>query len=174
MTDAASKLPIQPRKQSEPARSEGWPPFESLRREIDRLFEDFHPFGWSPPSRGGDLSRALRGAWPVAPAMDMVEKEAEFEITAELPGIDEKNIEISVGEDALTIKGVKTEEKEQSEKDYHISERRYGAFQRSFALPRGIDADRIEAKVAKGVLSVTLPKSAEAQKQAKKIAVKSA
>ena len=119
------------------------------------------------PKLGGD-------DWTVAPAMDLVEKEKEYEISAELPGIDEKNVEIKVANHMLTIKGEKTEEKEEKQKDYYLSERRFGSFQRSFALPEGVDADKIEANFVKGVLTVKLPKTAEAQKAEKKITVKAA
>ena len=106
--------------------------------------------------------------------MDLVEKEKEYEISAELPGIDEKNVEIKVANHMLTIKGEKTEEKEEKKKDYYLSERRFGSFQRSFALPEGVDADKIEANFVKGVFTVKLPKTAEAQKAEKKITVKAA
>src|SRR5690606_41318480 len=102
------------------------------------------------------------------------EKEKEYEITAELPGIDEKNVEIKLANGTLTIKGEKKEEKEEKQKDYHLSERRYGSFQRSFPLPEGIDTDKVEATFAKGVLTVKLPKTVEAQKAEKKITVKAA
>ena len=119
-------------------------------------------------------AEARRRAWTVAPAMDLVEKEKEYEISAELPGIDEKNVEIKVANHMLTIKGEKKEEKEEKQKDYYLSERRFGSFQRSFALPEGVDADKIEANFVKGVLTVKLPKTAEAQKAEKKITVKAA
>ncbi|TIO80260.1 MAG: Hsp20/alpha crystallin family protein [Mesorhizobium sp.] len=106
--------------------------------------------------------------------MDLVEKANAYEITAELPGIDEKNIEIKLANNVLTIKGEKNEEKEEKEKDYYLSERRYGSFQRSFQLPEGVDADKIDASFAKGVLTVKLPKTAEARKAEKKITVKAA
>jgi HSP20 family protein len=104
--------------------------------------------------------------------MDMVEKDIEYEITAELPGIDEKNVEIKLSNHLLTIKGEKEDKTEEKRKDYYLSERRYGSFQRSFHLPEGVDADRIEANFARGVLTVKLPKTAEAQKAEKKITVK--
>ncbi len=104
--------------------------------------------------------------------MDLVEKETEYEITAELAGIDEKNVDIKVANNLLTIKGEKTEEKEEKKKDYFLSERRYGSFQRSFQLPQGVDAEKIEATFAKGILTVKLPKTAEAQEAEKTIAVK--
>jgi HSP20 family protein len=168
----ATKLPVKTEKTTTPA-----PPFDSLRREINRLFDEFHPFGWSRPSArsmfGFEMPKFGGESWTVAPAMDLVEKEKEYEISAELPGIDEKNVEIKVANHMLTIKGEKTEEKEEKKKDYYLSERRFGSFQRSFALPEGVDADKIEANFVKGVLTVKLPKTAEAQK-AEKITVKAA
>lgn len=179
MAETATKLPVKTEKSTGPAPAGNWTtPFESLRREIDRLFDDFHPFDFRLPSTrslfGRDLPSLHNAGWSVAPAMDLVEKDKEYEITAELPGIDEKNVEIRLANRTLTIKGEKTEQKEDKEKDYYLSERRYGSFQRSFQLPEGVDADKIEANFAKGVLTVKLPKTAEAQKAEKKIAVKAA
>ena len=88
--------------------------------------------------------------------------------------MDEKNIEVKVVNGNLTIKGEKQEEKEEKKKDYYLHERRFGSFERSFEVPEGVDADKIEASFKKGVLSVTLPKKPEAQKPAKKIEVKAA
>lgn len=177
MAEAATKLPVRSEKSATPAPAGNWTvPFDNFRREIDRLFDDFHPFDWRlPRSMLGLEKPSLRGSgWAVAPAMDLVEKDKEYEITAELPGIDEKNVEIKLANRTLTIKGEKREEKEEKEKDYYLSERRYGSFQRSFQLPEGVDADKIEADFAKGVLTVKLPKTAEAQKAEKKITVKAA
>ncbi|TIO11085.1 MAG: Hsp20/alpha crystallin family protein [Mesorhizobium sp.] len=179
MAEAATKLPVKSEKTAAPARSDSWTaPFESLRREIDRLFDDFHPFDFRLPSArslfGRELPTLRYADWQIAPAMDLVEKGEEYEITAELPGIDEKNVEIKLANRTLTIKGEKTEEKEEKDKDYYLSERRYGSFQRSFQLPEGVDADKIDASFAKGVLTVKLPKTAEAQKAEKKITVKAA
>ncbi|MDG4880398.1 Hsp20/alpha crystallin family protein [Mesorhizobium sp. WSM4884] len=178
MAEVATKLPVKTEKNAPAARSDHWTgPFESLRREIDRLFDDFHPFDLRLPSTRSFFGRdfpALRSDWSVAPAMDLIEKANEYEITAELPGIDEKNVEIKLANNVLTIKGEKKEEKEEKEKDYYLSERRYGSFQRSFQLPEGVDADKIDASFTKGVLTVKLPKTAEAQKAEKKITVKAA
>ncbi|CDX21322.1 Small heat shock protein C2 [Mesorhizobium sp. ORS 3324] len=178
MAEVATKLPVKTEKKA-PARPDNWMgPFESLRREIDHLFDDFHPFDFRLPSTRSFFGRelpALRGIeWPVAPAMDLVEKANEYEITAELPGIDEKNVEIKLANHTLTIKGEKKEDKEEKEKDYYLSERRYGSFQRSFQLPEGVDADKIDATFNKGILTVKLPKTTEAQKAEKKITVKAA
>ncbi|TSE12830.1 Hsp20/alpha crystallin family protein [Mesorhizobium intechi] len=179
MAEAATKLPVKTEKSTAPARSDNWTaPFESLRREIDRLFDDFHAFDFRLPSTrslfGRELPSLRATDWPVAPAMDLVEKEKQYEITAELPGIDEKNVEIKLSNRTLTIKGEKQEEKEEKDKDYHLSERRYGSFQRSFQLPEGVDTDKIDASFTKGVLTVKLPKTSEAQKAEKKITVKAA
>ncbi|UDL90741.1 Hsp20/alpha crystallin family protein [Mesorhizobium sp. PAMC28654] len=179
MAEVATKLPVKTEKSTAPAPAGNWTaPFESLRREVDRLFDDFHPFDFRLPSTrslfGRELPSLRNADWPVAPAMDLVEKDKEYEITAELPGIDEKNVEIKLANHMLTIKGEKQEEKEQKDKDYYLSERRYGSFQRSFHLPEGVDADKIDASFAKGVLTVKLPKTAEAQKAEKKITVKAA
>ncbi|WP_442579265.1 Hsp20/alpha crystallin family protein [Mesorhizobium sp. ASY16-5R] len=174
MAEDATKLPV--KKSAVPAKSEARMPFESLRHEIDRLFDDFRPFDWRLPSRvlGFEVPRVSRAEWQVAPAMDLIEKDDAYEITAELPGLDEKNVEIGLSNHTLTIKGEKSEEKEDKQKDYYLSERRYGSFQRSFQLPEGVDADKIDANFARGVLTVKLPKTAEAKKAEKKITVKAA
>ncbi|WP_192248557.1 Hsp20/alpha crystallin family protein [Mesorhizobium silamurunense] len=180
MAEAATKLPVKTDKNAPASvRTDNWMgSFESLRREIDRLFDDFHPFDFRVPSTrtlfGRELPTLRSVAWPVAPAMDLVEKANEYEITAELPGIDEKNVEIKLANHTLTIKGEKKEEKEEKEKDYYLSERRYGSFHRSFQLPEGVDVDKIDASFNKGILTVKLPKTAEAQKAEKKITVKAA
>ena len=106
------------------------------------------------------------------PAVDIVEKDKDYEITAELPGMDESNIDVKFADGVLTIKGEKKEEREEKKKDYYVSERRYGSFQRSFPVPESVDANKIEAKFVNGVLTIKLPKSAEAQKNEKKIAIK--
>lgn len=176
MAETTTKMPVKTEKAAAPAPSGSWP-FESLRREIDRLFEDFNPFEWRRPLRSlsdVEVPRFARSEWMVTPAMDLVEKDEAYEVTAELPGIDEKDVEIRLSNRTLTIKGEKAEEKEEKEKDYYLSERRYGSFQRSFQVPEGVDASKIEATFAKGVLKVTLPKTADAQKAEKKIEVKAA
>lgn len=178
MADTARKLPVKKEKSSAPAASGGWAPFDSLRKEIDRIFDDFHPFGIGAPSGRSvfdlELPKLRPQAWQIAPAIDLAEKNDEYEITAELPGLDEKDVEIKLSNHMLTIKGEKNEQKEEREKDYYLSERRYGSFQRSFQLPDGVDPDKIEANFAKGVLTVRMPKTAEAKKAEKKIAIKAA
>lgn len=164
------------KKPSEPALAgEPWRPFESLKKEVDRLFEDFGDDFWRRPFRSlGRFERTWPSRLTATPPVDVSETDRAYEITAELPGLDEKNIEVNVAHGGLTIKGEKTEEKEEEKKDTYVCERRYGSFERYFDLPEGVDADKIEATFNKGVLKVTLPKTAEAQNPAKKIEVKAA
>ena len=108
----------------------------------------------------------------MVPAVDIADTEKGYEITAELPGMDEKNVEVKFTNGVLTVKGEKQEEKKENSKDYHLSERRYGSFQRSFTVPDGVDAEKIEATFKNGVLTITLPKTPEAQKKEKQIAIK--
>jgi HSP20 family protein len=174
MAENVSKLPVK-REAMEPSFTTRWPPFGSLRQEIDRLFDDFDagfrwPFGQS--LFGGQPLFQREMTWPATPAVDVVESEKAYQITADVPGMDEKNIEVKVADGVMTIKGEKQEEKEEKRKDYHLQERSFGSFQRSFQLPETVDPDKIEASFKKGVLTVTLPKKPEAQKPAKKIEVK--
>lgn len=109
-----------------------------------------------------------------APAVDIAETDKAYEIVAELPGIDEDDIEVKLANGGLTIKGTKQDEKEEKKKNYYLHEHHFGAFERYFAMPEGVDRDKIEASFKKGVLTVTLPKTAEARKAEKKIPVKAA
>jgi HSP20 family protein len=118
------------------------------------------------PSRGADAT------FRTMPAVDVTETDKAYEITAELPGLEEKNIEVKLANGVLSIKGEKQEEKEEKQKDYFRRERSFGSFERTFQVPDDVEEDKIEAGFKNGILSVTLPKSAEAQKQAKKIEVK--
>ena len=169
-----AKAPVEVKK-STPARTpDAW---DSFRNEMDRLFDRFAG-GFGMPS-----FRRLFNAEPAwtyessfsfpSPAVDVTEDDKGFKITAELPGLEEKDIAVTVAGGALTIKGEKSYEKDEKNKDRHVSERAYGSFQRSFALPEGIDADKIGAELAKGVLTVTLPKTAQAAEQ-KKVEIKHA
>jgi HSP20 family protein len=155
-----------------------WHSFETLRREIDRLFEDFgfNRSKWRLPFQRSafNVEPFWRELAVATPAVDIVEKENAYEITADLPGIDEKNVEVQVSNGNLTIKGEMKEEREEKKKDYYLQERHVGSFERTFGVPEGVDTDKIEANFKKGVLMVTLPKKAEAQKPVKKIDVKAA
>lgn len=178
MAEAATKLAVKTEGQetTAPQGTHEWWPLESLRREIDHLFDESERGSWRHPFRGSlfDVEPfwRRRTSWGIAPAVDIAEKDKEYEITAELPGLDESNLEVKVSNGTLTIKGEKKEEKEEKKKDYFLSERRYGSFQRCFQVPEGVDAGNIEANFKKGVLTVTLPKTPEALKTEKKIAIK--
>ena len=115
-----------------------------------------------------------KGAYDLTPMVDVTETEKAYEMTAEMPGMDEKDFELVLSEGLLTLKGEKKEEHEEHEKDYRLSERRYGAFERSFRLPDGVDADKVNARFEKGVLHVTLPKSKAAQLKQRKVPIKTA
>lgn len=176
MAENVTKLPITKEKPGGGIVGGPWQPIESLRQEIDRLFSDFG-MGWQPFRRSVFAEEPLfrrRLTLGATPAVDVIEGEKAYELTAELPGMDEKNVEVKVVNDTLTIKGEKEEEKEEKEKDYYLHERTFGSFERSFDIPEGVDADKIEASFKKGVLTVTLPKKIEAQKPTKKIEVKAA
>jgi len=156
--------------------SRAWHTFSALRSEIDRLFDEFDGGIWRSSFRSPMLDLlpfSCSTSASASPAVDVAEKDSEFEITAELPGLDEKDIEVKLANGGLTISGKKEEAKEEKKKDYVLSERRYGSFERYFSLPEGIDIDKISAIFKTGVLTVTLPKTVEAQKPEKKIAVKS-
>lgn len=129
-----------------------WEPFREvsrLRREMDRLWEDF--FG--PGPRG---LRPWSEEW--TPAVDVAETAEKVTVKAEVPGLEAKDIDISLVGDLLTIKGEKKSERAESKEDYHLVERSYGSFSRAVRLPAGVDADQIEAKYDKGVLTIDCPK----------------
>ena len=157
-----------------PARTSAPDVFQSFRNEMDRVFDRFSGnFAFPSLRRMFDVEPwRFESMGITTPAIDVSEDEKAYKISAELPGLDEKDIDVTVTGDALVLKGEKRHEKEEKEKNYYLSERSYGAFQRAFALPEGIDRNKIDAQFSKGVLTITLPKTAEAQKQAKKITVK--
>lgn len=178
MNDTASKAPAKADEKTgkTPAALQPWRPFEALRHQVDRLFDEFDRDFWSSPFRRPAFDtepfwrRQLTGA--AVPAVDIVEKDKAYEVKADLPGLDEKNVEVKVVDGTLTIKGEKQEEKEEKKKDYYLHERHFGSFERTFRVPDSVDADKIEASFKKGVLTVTLPKKPEARKPEKKIEVK--
>ena len=178
MAETTTKLLVKDAEQASGRASalKSWHPIESLRREIDRLFEDFDGDFWRSP-----LRRSLFDIAPffqrerrltVVPQVDIVEKDDAYEITAELPGMDESNVEVKLGNGGLTIKGEKQEEKEEKKEGYYLQERHFGSFERNFAVPECVNTDKIEATFKKGILKVTMPKKPEAQKPKKNIEVK--
>jgi HSP20 family protein len=178
MADTTTKVPVKNEtKETAAPTAPGWWPFDpSWRRQFDRFFDQFPYPAWRAPAlvSRSDFEPFWRqdaASWGMSPAVDIAEKENAYEVTAELPGLTEKNIDVKYADGVLTIKGEKQETKEEKKKDYHLSERRFGSFRRSFSVPTGIDADKIVATFDKGVLTVTLPKTPEAVKQEKKIPI---
>jgi HSP20 family protein len=154
-----------------------WFPMENLRREIDRIFADFGGDFWDTPARRPAYDYAPRETFATyanALAVDFFEKDDGFEIRAELPGVDEKDIEVKLVHGGLLIKGEKKVRSEDKKVDYVVSERTYGWFERYFELPEDVATDKIVATFAKGILTVMLPKTQHAKLQDRKIEVKAA
>jgi HSP20 family protein len=138
-------------------------PFLSLQREVEDVFQNF--------TRDWPAFRSTGLATDLVPSTDVVENDKEIQITAELPGLEEKDVQINLVDNVLTIKGEKKAEKEEKDKNYRLVERSYGSFSRSIELPASVDAGAIKASISKGVLTVVIPKPTPAQ--TKKIEVKS-
>ena len=147
----------------------------SFREELDNLFDrfsgGFETYALKPLSDLEDFwSKSFDGFAPLA--VDVAETDKAYVITAELPGVDEKDIDVSIQDGVLVIKGQKLQEREEKGKQRYMAERRYGAFQRMFGLPKGIDESKLDAKFHNGVLTVSVPKPVATQ--ARKVDVKAA
>ena len=143
-------------------------PFALMRREMDRMIDSFSRNWGDQP-----WSARLPGTFH-SPKVDVAETDKGLEITAELPGIDQKDIELDLADGVLTLKAEHQEEKEDKDekKHYHLVERSRGSFMRRIAVPFEPDADKVQANFDKGVLKVMVPRSAAAEKSVKKIAIK--
>ncbi|MBP1847373.1 HSP20 family protein [Rhizobium petrolearium] len=142
-------------------------PFLSLHREVNRLFDDvFRGFGSSLPSFAN--GSAFTAGWP---NVEISDTDKEIKVTAEVPGLEEKDIEVLLNDGVLTLRGEKRSETE--DKDRQFSERYYGRFERRIPLGIEVKDDQVDARFKNGVLTVTLPKSEKAQSQVKRIAIKS-
>lgn len=141
----------------------GWSPVREIAR-LEKEMEDV--FGRLPAWPWGDRSPG----W--APAVDMIDQKDELLLRADLPGLDEKDIEVTMQDGTITIRGERKEEKEEKKEDYYCCERSYGAFARTLMLPMNIDPDKVKATFSKGVLEIHLPKAKEAK--GKKVEVKAA
>ncbi len=157
-------VPVTFGKKGMPARLTEDNPFALLRNEMDSLFDTFY--------RGFELEPFESRIGTFAPHIDVSESDKEIKVSAELPGMDEKDIDVSLSDNMLTIKGEKKEEKEDKGKDYYRMERSYGSFSRTIALPSEVQADKVAATFKKGVLTVALPKSEKAIKSTQKVAIK--
>jgi HSP20 family protein len=139
--------------------------FTRLHNEIDRLFDDF---SLARPSRSIFNLAALP---EVMPAMELTEKKDRYEMSLEIPGMEEKDIDIECADGVLTISGEKRQESEETSEGYLVTERSYGSFKRQLTLPTDVNPDAIEAKYAKGVLKLALKKDKKAASRVKKIAI---
>lgn len=148
-------------------------PARSLREQMDRWFEEFGDrLPWRPWDHSLLRRTASGGFGFAAPAVDVSERDDGFELTAELPGVEQKDVEVVVDDDVLIVRGEKKEEREEKHKDYHLSERSYGSFQRAFTLPANVQADQVSASFKNGVLKVTLPKNAAARARQRRVEIK--
>lgn len=139
-------------------------PIATLQRDMNRVFENFwHRFG------------SLDWPWGAGDARsDVVETKDAVEVSIELPGMEMKDIEVTVTDDMLTVKGEKKVERQEDKKGYYLSERSYGAIYRTIPLPPGVDGEKAEASFKNGVLKIRLPQTPEAQARVKRIEVKNA
>lgn len=139
-----------------------WRPLQELKKEMDRLFQEFFGKTWFP-------ERWESVEW--MPAVDVSETENEIIVKADLPGVKPEDIEISLSENILTIKGEKKREEEEKKENFYRVERYYGSFMRSISLPCDIDEEKIQATYKDGVLKIVLPKKPEEKKRVIKVTV---
>lgn len=164
MVDFKSLVPWRNNKPQVPAtREDFFDPFVTFRREMDRMFDDFF---------GSALRPASAGWQAITPAVDIDETDKEVVVTAELPGVTDKDVEVSLAGDILIIKGEKKAEHEQKNGDSYYMERRFGSFSRSLRLPFEVTDEKVDAKFKDGVLTIHLPKPAELQRSIRRIEVK--
>lgn len=146
-------------------------PIQAFQEEVNLLFRDF--FGETLP-HWWRVSETYM-PFSIRPATDIVEMDKEYKITAELPGMEERDITVTINDDYVTIKGMKKEETKEESAGFSRQERSYGAFQRVVALPHGLaDTEKAEASMSKGILTITVPKKADAKTKGRQIEVKHA
>lgn len=152
-------------------------PWLDLRREVDDVFDRFSR-GWGTPRwPAWDMFKDFDVPFARAsslPQVDVSETSSAYEVSAELPGVEEKDMDVSISDGMLVIKGEKRDEREKKAKDYHLTERSYGEFRRSFRVPDNVEPDKITASFSKGVLKVSLPKSKKTTSKERSIPVKDA
>jgi HSP20 family protein len=154
------------RNQSMARWSEENDPFLAMRREMNRLFDDVFD-GFGLPSAFGPVLRQM----PAAPKIDVSETDNEIQITAEMPGIDQNDVEVLLEDDRLIIRGEKKEEREDKDRNYHVRERVQGAFSRTLPLPFAPDPNQVKAEFRNGVMTITIPKPQEVKQQQHRIEV---
>ena len=169
---ASTPVPVTAKTAPPAPAQEPWP---AWRDEMNRMFDRFSSgFGLPAFHRFFDTQPTRLAATIAAPAVDVTENDKAYKITAELAGMTEKDIDVALSGNRLTISGEKQRDEEHKDGNYHISERHYGSFHRSFAIPDGVDRDNVTAAFAKGVLTVTLPKTSKAKGAERKVDVKPA
>ena len=160
--------PAEPKKAPAPSIFGSNSPFKALQDEMDRIFQAFS----SPQTSWTGALSAASGAMGLR--VDIGESDDEIQIVADLPGIAEDEVEVTLADDALRIHAERKHESDKSEKNWRVVERSHGVFERLIRVPEGIDADKVQARFEKGVLTVTLPKPPAPEKSSQRIAVKSA
>jgi HSP20 family protein len=147
----------------------GRDPFADFRRQMDRLFDDFfvpmEPRSFAQPAAQG-------GRMAMWPSLDLHETEQAYEVTAELPGLEQKDVDINLREDALVISGEKRQERTEEDKGRHYTERSFGRFERVIPLPTEVDPERVEATFNNGLLKITLPKNPRARETSRRIEIR--
>lgn len=172
MTESQTSIPVTAGEQTPAA---AWHPLETLRKEVDRLFEDFDWHLLRSPFRRPvfDFEAFRRHASGLSTAVDLVEHDKAYEVVAELPGLAPADVRVEVMGDSLRLSGEKQDERASTPAaGYHLRERHFGAFARSFQLPEDVDRDQISARFQLGVLTVTLPRRPDSTRAARKIDVK--
>lgn len=181
--------PTVPAQQQQPQGGPGsvpqrWDPFFDLRAQMDRVFDSFlsafqplsmmRPMGMGPMGMGGlDLMRPMMMGMgmEISPRVDIAESDESLILTADLPGLEERNIDVTIANGVLTLKGEKRTERDERKQNYHLVERSHGTFSRSFRLPDTVDQEKCDARFDKGVLTITLPKSEAGKQQVRHIQV---
>lgn len=170
MLDLKSLVPWGQKSENVPgARQDRSDPFKSFRTEIDRVFDDFFNTGFGLAKHNGS-----NGWSNLTPQIDVKETEKEIVVTAEIAGVDEKDLDVTLSGDVLTFKGEKKHENETNENGYHHVERHFGSFSRSVRLPFEAGEQEIDADVKNGVLTVKIPKPEDFQQKVKRIEIKAA
>ncbi len=158
-------IPWNREKENSLFKSDSDHPIISMQKEMNRMFDNFSKSFFNNSSFFSGVSN------DVTPKIDVVENDKEIKVTAELPGMEEKDIEVNFSRDTLMIKGEKKAEREEKKEDCYFMERSYGTFQRAIPVSAGVDGDKVEASFKNGVLKVTLPKTEEAQKEVRKVKI---
>lgn len=146
-------------------------PIAQFHQDIDRMFDRFfRGFGFPVGSFGREVAPLSQTEW-LKPTLDIAANDKEYAITVELPGVDEKDVELELTDETLVIKGEKKQEKEKKEQNYYRMERSYGSFQRVLSLPEDAERDGIVATYRQGILTVTIPRKARPAAKAKQITI---